>query len=338
MDVFTSITMNYLPKARILAHSLKRQHPDWRFHVCIADRSTPEFDLAQEPFDEVVWIEDLDIPNLFGWIFKHTVVEICTAVKGYVLWRLLNRGAEKVIYLDPDIAVFNSLSQLDTLLDQHAVLLTPHLIDPEEEHQAIQDNEITALKYGVFNLGFVAVSNTREGRAFARWWRERLFHYCYDDLPNGLFTDQRWCDLVPALFDKVCVVRDPGYNVASWNLTQRHVSMSSDGMLLVNDVPLRFYHFTGYDAGIGFVMTQRYSGGNLLIDELWTWYRLQIEQNGQAAYGAAPWYFGTYANGEKIRKEDRLLYRSRLDLQRVFPNPFVTETERSFYSWLIQNI
>ena len=40
--------------------------------------------IYKEPFDEVVYAEDLHVPvdNIKWWIFTHTVVEICTAVKG----------------------------------------------------------------------------------------------------------------------------------------------------------------------------------------------------------------------------------------------------------------
>jgi hypothetical protein len=31
MLVFTSVTKSYLPKARVLAKSIKRFHPDWTF-------------------------------------------------------------------------------------------------------------------------------------------------------------------------------------------------------------------------------------------------------------------------------------------------------------------
>ena len=36
---------------------------------------------------------------------------------------------------------------------------------------------------------------------FANWWNNRLQLYCYDDIPRGIFTDQRWVDLAPAYFD-----------------------------------------------------------------------------------------------------------------------------------------
>ena len=40
------------------------------------------------------------------------------------------------------------------------------------------------------------------------WWCQRAYRFNRDDVPNGLFTDQRWMDLVPALFDerRVCCV------------------------------------------------------------------------------------------------------------------------------------
>ena len=119
MHVFTSISLNYLPKARILASSVKKFHPDWIFHLLVSDRMTDEnrsiiegINLTKDLFDRIVWIDTLDIKNIYGWIFNHSIVEICTAVKGPFLQQLVSEGAEKIIYLDPDIAVFNSLDPL----------------------------------------------------------------------------------------------------------------------------------------------------------------------------------------------------------------------------------
>ena len=48
------------------------------------------------------------------------------------------------------------------------------------------------------------------------------------------------------------IIRDPGYDVASWNLDCRKLSFNEEGVLMVNsEYPLRFYHFTGYDSGAG---------------------------------------------------------------------------------------
>jgi glycosyltransferase involved in cell wall biosynthesis len=60
-----------------------------------------------------------------------------------------------------------------------------------------------------------------------------------------MFTDQRWIDLVPSLFEHH-ILKDPGYNVAYWNLHERDVAWTGDGFV-VNGRPLTFFHFSGYD-------------------------------------------------------------------------------------------
>ncbi len=339
MDVFTSISLNYLPKARVLASTLKRRHPDWVFHLIISDRCAPGFDVdvTQEPFDTCIWIDRMEITDISKWIFKHTLVEVCTGVKGPVALSLLNEGAEKVMYLDPDIAVFNRLDDIDRLLDDHPVILTPHLLEHEDVDSDIVANEVCTLQHGVFNLGFFAVNNSSEGQRFVRWFSQRLLQFCYDDIPNGLFTDQKWCDLAPIFFNEVHINRDPGCNVASWNLSRRTVTLSHDGTLLANDSPLKFYHFTGYDSGAGRLMTLKYSISNHLITEIWTWYRLQLEKHGQRHFENMNWYFDFFDNGEKIPLAARLLYRERPDLQKAFPDPFATANDGGYFAWYRTN-
>jgi lipopolysaccharide biosynthesis glycosyltransferase len=332
MDVFTSITLNYLPKACVLVESLKKYHPDWSFHLLINDKLPSEdtesikAELDDARFDKVVWLDQLDIPNLYGWIFKHTLVELCTAVKGSYLQHLVQSGSEKIMYIDPDIAIFNELSGLEELLDKHSILLTPHLLDYSDDLNAITENEIDGtMRHGIFNLGFLAINPTLvDGRRFSEWWGHRLLNFCYADYERGLFTDQKWCDHAPALFEDLYIIRDPGYNVASWNINKRKLSISESGQILVNDAyPLRFYHFTGYDSGAGDFMTQRYNEKNPVVDEIWAWYGRAIHSKSQDKWGSKPCYYNFYSNGALIFTEDRRFYRNKIDLQDAYPNPFI---------------
>jgi hypothetical protein len=333
---FTSISFSYLSRARVLGHSLRRFHPEWTLWLCITDRE-PEgyrFDIANEPFDHVVWGDRLDGKDEAGWVFKHDIVEACTAVKGRVLDRLLSQGADKVVYLDPDIAVFESLAEIELWLDSNDVLLTPHQLEPDETATAILDNEIGSLSTGIYNLGFLAVRNSSAGRRFATWWRDRLQHFCYDDRARGLFVDQRWCDLAPVFFEKVFVIRDPGYNVASWNLSRRKLSIDSDGNIHVNGSKLRFYHFTKLGP-LGDAMTQRYAKDNIEIYEIWAWYRSKIEELATPGIPDKWWHYATFDNGIVISKRARDIYRQRLDLQQAFPDPFRTSEGAGYYHWLL---
>ena len=85
MHIFTSITANYLPKAAALAHSVKRFHPEAIFHVVLSDDMPECAANTTAAFDSVINIRDLPIENISSWIFKHRLVELCTAVKGTAL-------------------------------------------------------------------------------------------------------------------------------------------------------------------------------------------------------------------------------------------------------------
>jgi hypothetical protein len=333
MLVYTSITKSYLPKARVLAKSVKHFHPDWTFVLLYSDDLPVGFDLEQEPFDEVLTIDQLGLPNWKAWAFGHALVELCTAVKGPAAELLAQRSSvDKIMYLDPDIKVFSSLASLDELLDTHEILLTPHLLDIEQDIDAIQDNEISALKHGVYNLGFFAARTSGQGRDFIRWWAERLRLFCRDNIPGGLFTDQRWCDLAPAFFSGLGIVRDRGCNVATWNIAHRPLSKDDAGMFLVANVPLRFYHFTSYDNGNGIAMLAKYASNQTVAHELWDTYGKDLVAEGQNDTLCKGWYYGQFENGEAIPLDARKLYQARQDVQKAFPEPY-SVAEPCYLSW-----
>ncbi|KQT17774.1 hypothetical protein ASG40_17335 [Methylobacterium sp. Leaf399] len=320
---FTSATFAYLDRARVLAETLRRHHPDWHVTLCLPDEEPPgfAFDPANEPFDRIVRLPELGIPDLAAWRFGHDVVELCTAVKGAMLALLLEEGARKVVYLDPDIALFSSLRPVEALLERHSVVLTPHLLRPEETEQGVLDNEIGALKHGIYNLGFIAVAGTGEGRRFARWWRARLLAFCRDDIPAGLFTDQRWCDHVPALFDGVHILRDEGFNVASWNVAHRRIEVDPDGTIRAAGRPLRFFHFTKLGTA-GRLMLERNGGDQPALFELTKWYERRLTCNAVAMLPEGWWAYGSYADGTPIPITHRRLYRERPDLRARFRDPY----------------
>lgn len=334
MLVYTSITKSYLPKARVLARSVKQHHPDWVFVLLFSDKLPEGFDLTGEPFDEVLNIDELGIPDWKSWAFGHQVVELCTAVKGPAAAHLAERtGCDKIMYLDPDIKVFSSLKELEDLLDRHDILLTPHLLDAETSDGAIRDNEISALKHGIYNLGFFAATTRGQGRSFIHWWAQRLLRYCRDDIPGGLFTDQRWCDLAPAFFDRLHIVRDPGYNVATWNIAHRPLSLDVDGRYRVGSALLRFYHFTGFDSGDGLGMLMRYAAEQEVARSLWAEYGRDLKAAGQGEAVYRDWYYGSYHDGNSIPSQARRVYRDRKDVQAVFPDPY-SIVEPCYRSWL----
>lgn len=323
VHVFTSAAFNYIPKVRLLFRSLKKHHPEWRLHLVLADELRADINLDNEPFDEVTPVSSLNIPSWRGWAYCHTIVELATAIKPFMLARLLNLpDCKKVIYMDPDTVAFSRLDDIVAALDESNIVLTPHQTTPESTLAAIMDNEICSLKHGVYNLGFIAVAATETGKQFASWWSQRLYHFCRADIPNGLFTDQRWIDLVPAFFEGVAIMRSPRHNVATWNLTTRTITCDQPDHYLVDGEPLGFYHFTGFDSGEHRVMAAKNALSNQTVERLINWYQSETATLATDPLAKVEWAFGKYSDGQPISKESRIVYRERVDLQQAYPDPF----------------
>lgn len=323
VHVFTSAAFNYIPKARLLFSALRRHHPEWTLHLALGDHLYPEFKLDNEPFDEIMPLAGLEIPHWRGWAFCHSIVELCTAIKPFALRQLLSLdNCRKVLYFDPDMVAFSRLDDLLEALDSANVLLTPHQVDPETTLEAVIDNEICSLRHGVYNLGFIGVKNSEEGRRFADWWASRVYHFCRDDIPNGLFTDQRWIDLVPAFFEGVAVMRSHRHNVATWNITTRNLCGCVETGFIVDGDQLGFYHFTGFDSGAHAVMAKKNARCSPAVFDLIRWYQEQTKNLGQDPLAQVRWAYDTFSNGEKISLAQRIVYRQRVDLQAAYPDPF----------------
>jgi hypothetical protein len=353
--VYTSIALNYFPKARVLSTTLKRFHPDWKFCILVSedvDSKTRQEMLSYTDIDEVISYDQLSITDGFEnklsdlefkqWCFKHSIVEFCTAVKGSALCYILDKpDCEAAFYFDPDIAIFDSLIQLTNHFNNgQSILLTPHLIDIEITKDGVWDNEISTLRHGIYNLGFIGVKNDANGHKFAKWWKSRLDMHCYDDIPNGVFTDQSWCDMVPAVFDGVHVLRDPQYNVSTWNLNHRTVDGDDLQNLYVNEkYKLCFYHFSGFDSGAQLAMLNKYAQGMPKLFLLRDWYIAECKELDNPEFSLRKWKFNYFSDGTNITKAHRQLYLQRPDLQQNFPDPFLNEsTVNSYSKWFKHKI
>ncbi len=333
IHLFTIVAANYLPKARVLFQSVRRRHPDWRLHLVIADRPDTAPALPGGEHDEVHTLADLGIPDWQRWAFGHSLIELATAMKPFALRRLLTRpDCSAAIYLDPDIVVFSPLDDVTGAFAEADILLTPHLTTPETTLHGIITNEICTAQHGIYNLGFIGVAARAEGRRFADWWADRLYHFCREDIPSGIYTDQRWIDFVPAFFERTRILRSARLNVAPWNLSGRRLAGSLVGGYTVNGEPLGFYHFSQVDGAANDAAT----AGQATALELVDWYRRATAPLPHERPPAPGWSLSVFDNGERILTEQRLVYRLRDDLQRAFPDPFRTDPP-SYSSWWHRN-
>jgi glycosyltransferase involved in cell wall biosynthesis len=331
--ICTIVAKNYLAYARTLAESFYAHHPGGRMFVLLVDQPEEHFDPAAEPFT-VVMAEELGIPRFDQMVFRYSVLELSTAVKPFFLEHLFERhGLDHVIYLDPDIVCYRPLVPLLEPLRTHQIVLTPHLLDPLDDN--FRPNEVDILQAGAYNLGCIGVAQGPSLLPFLRWWQRRLERDCVVDFSRGLFVDQRWIDLAPSLFSSVAIVRDPGCNVAYWNLTHRHVDVGEERT--AGKPPLTFYHFSGISLDNLNAISRHQN--RLTLEErpeirpLFERYREHLLAHGHATTRTWPYSYANFDNGVLIPELARQLWRTGGAEER-WPTPFVTYGEDSFFAWL----
>lgn len=241
---FTVCNLHYLPKALVLAESFARHNPGQQLNIFLFDRKVDR-DLSGLPA-EIHWIEDAGVPDLYQLAFKYDIIEFSTSLKPFLALKLLEQRP-RVVFLDPDICIFDSLEPVLRDLDSHSIVLTPHYIKPQSDD--LRESDTGMMRFGSFNLGFFAIKNTEQGLGFLRWWSRRCIDLCYMESQFGLSTDQKWVTIAPALFEDLHVSFNPGYNAAPWNLFEREVTSDAQGKRWVNgSFPLVFFHFSNFDS------------------------------------------------------------------------------------------
>jgi hypothetical protein len=253
----TIVMRNFLSYARVLGASYLREHPGSRFYVLVADRLPDGVEVGEGL--ELVDPDALGLPYFHELCEKYKVVELSNALKPALLSYLLERHDEAV-YLDADILVMRPLTELWSTLQEAPIVLTPHILSPIAP-DGLRPNEEDMLIAGAYQLGFLAVRRSSEASAFLDWWNDRLRNGCRLDVPRGLFTDQKWIDLVPSFFPSTAIFRDPSYNVAYWNLHERAVERHGT-TFLVNGRELAFFHFSGFSPANPGVLTKHKARAN----------------------------------------------------------------------------
>ncbi len=339
INACTIVGRNYLAYARVLAASFFAHHPGGQFRVLLIDDEDGSAG-SQAADLHCHWLRDIglsarDVAQLAA---IYDVTELATAVKPQFLRFLLDSGWDHVIYLDPDIKVFDSLAPAARLAREHGIVLTPHMTRPlPRDGRRIDDAHI--LSSGMFNLGFIAVG--AETGTFLEWWWSRTRRDALIEPHLQMFTDQRWIDYVPTLFEPH-ILRSPAYNVAYWNLHERDVAYDGERYRVGND-PLVFFHFSGFNVDIPYLLS-RHQGDlpRVLISErpalrqLCAEYRADLIAAG-VADATRPYGWARLPSGLQYDKRMRRLYREALEtsergLASEPPAPF--DDEPAFIAWL----
>lgn len=316
--LLTVATCNHRAGAAVVAESFLRHYPGAKTYTCLVDRppsDMPPLDLKAEIF----YADELDLPGGRRFLFQYDAFELCCALKPFALRHVLEKlGAARIVYLDSDILVTAPFWQdLDHAWENHAVLLTPHLIRLSSD--LAPEAQRAILQHGSYNGGFIALRAGTEARTFLDWWARAVERFCTVDTMNNVYVDQRWLDLAAAS-SMVEVLRDPGLNVAYWNLGERKLDEAGTDRWSVAGAPLKFFHFSGFDRER---LTNKAPCADPAALRLADLYGQQLEAAGEKLFGNFPYGWGKYVGGQSIPNSHRELILNDAPELRSVTDPFL---------------
>ena len=330
---FTIASRNYLAYALTLMQSIAEHHRDAPRYLILADRDDGDPTFAAAPFTTIS-AEALALPDFDAFAFRYDIMEFATAIKPYAfahLRRLHPRSG--IVYLDPDVLLVQPLIEVEAAFAGGALaVLTPHLLEPIDDDR--HPGERAIMSSGTYNCGFVAIGPHSDADRLIDWWARRLEFGAFNDVAAGLFADQKWVDLVPGLFPDVRILRDEGYNLAYWNLSQRPVLRRAD-QWYAGKRPLAFVHFSGVDVDRPAQFSKHQNRhtqstiGELL--PLYQHYLDRLAANGHAQHRLKPYAFGKFTDGEPICAPVRTVYRNYFDKGKVQAQRHPFSMDRGLY-------
>ena len=351
--VFTIVAKNYIGLAQILEKSFLLYNQDVDFKIFVADElfDVSENSLPNNVYEAKKILKNVPEEQWYEMAFKYNLTEFCTSIKPFIFSYLFEeRKYDKVIYLDPDILVFSTFSDILQKLDKYSILLTPHVSLLHKVYNG-ELSENSFLTTGVYNLGFLALKGEPEVYSFLDWWSLRLTNYCFNEQLDSYFTDQKWIDFLPCFFtsEKLLIYRDLGCNVAPWNFFERAIKVYDNGNAYViqrnssieNEVPLVFVHYSGYNY-------REILKGNIVqnnikddinyvdIDYLFSKYKEFLLENRELFehYIGLDYTYNYFSNGTPLISFYRRIFRACLNKDRTLGNPFDIRGETSFYRQL----
>lgn len=233
----TLFDSNYLLKGLAMLESLNKHCPSAHVYVLCMDKETEEV-LRQYNLSYIscVSLKDVENEKLLKAKKNRGTAEYCWTLSSSFTWHVLenNRSVDLITYLDADLLFYSPLEPIFNEIGENSIAIIEHRFTPSFKHLEVN---------GKFCVEWVSFRRDAEGIACLSKWRDQCLDWCYARLENDKMGDQKYLDEWPNLYSKCHIIQHIGAGVAPWNYAQYNFNVDSNCNILVNKVPLIFYHF-----------------------------------------------------------------------------------------------
>jgi hypothetical protein len=233
----------YLSRFLALVSSMAPLRNGDAIKVLALDKDSEDFFRTHPiPGVEMITLVEFEssFPELLAAKKTRTKMEYVFTLTPFLIKYCLDKSVvdSLVTYLDADLYFFDSPQKVVDKLGTASIGFMPHRFNV----RIIE----TLKKFGIYNVGWVGIRNSENGRECVEWWANRCLEWCLDLPEDGKYADQGYLNQFPKLFRGVKVLDDKGFNLAPWNTSGERLSLDVHGNILINDrTQLVFFHFQG---------------------------------------------------------------------------------------------
>jgi hypothetical protein len=307
MVVGTVSSASHLPRAMRLAESIKRHMPGSKVVCGIMEQEMPSAAIQCPYFDEVVLMHDTGvISDMHKVFFQYKLQEALRACRALLVQYMYTRykAENLIVYMDAETMVFSPLDELTAAAQEHPIVLTGQVIDPNSLNMDDLDG---FRKSGIYHPGLIAFGRHPVAERYIAAWSKLSERGCYLETNQVSYADQPWLDLAHALFEDVYALRHPGYVVGSGNMMERwNIRQGADQAYFIDDRPLRSLDFShGFELAATWIDSDK----GQMYSDLFYEYRMEVEKLGSSGLHHTPWSYGSYTSGEAITDQAKEMFR-----------------------------
>lgn len=324
MIVGTVSCVSYLPRAMIMAKSIKAQMPGCRVIVGIIEEEMPSSALQCPYFDEVVLVKNIYMyPNYRKFFFQYSIEEAVNASKAQIMNYIYDKyiNEQIMIYMDSKMKVLSPLVEVPAIAEQHPIIITGNLINPD----LFDFDWLSRLREsGIYNSGFLALKRHPSAKKFLLWWGKVCERFGYYDHDKNIYMDQQWLDLAHNYFDDVYALRHPGYNIGHWNMMERwDIDRVGPNSYTIEGQPLRCIQFSSNYLQASSWIDRIDTNKGQIYSDIFDQYRAEMIELGERAHDQMPWSYNSYSSGEQIADHAIITFRKNYYDNPNIENPFL---------------
>lgn len=232
----------YLPRGIVMMRSIRAFNPNSHFFILALDEKCERLlnELGSDAVT-VIPLRELEAadPELAAVKTTRTLIEYyftCSPCFPNYVFAKHGRDIAMLSYVDADTLFFADPEIVFEEIGDASVAITPHRFSPERA---------SLVRYGRFNVGWISWRNDAVGRRCLADYRADCLAWCHDRIDGDRYADQKYLDQWPSRYPgRVKELDHPGVNAAAWNINN-HVLSEVDGVFLLDDRRLVFWHYHG---------------------------------------------------------------------------------------------